>query len=1122
MMKQMLYRLCITLLCAFVDIAEGGGISPTEVTASAGTDTSCVRVAWRAETGTLGYSVYRSETLTADHAQALASVSTCAYSDATALSGKTYTYFVKARYSAGTSAFSAGASGWRAMLAPINLQASDGTSDSQVNLSWGLAEAGVTHFQVSRSIPSDNDSITHFAWQKGMTFADTSAVPGTVYRYQVKGAIDGNGTHVSTDSVADTGFRAVPAIVESLMISGAPTLASGDQTTYTCIAIYTDGSTKAVTPAWRLVSGGGSISGAGVFSAPSVAMNTTVVLSATWTGEGTMAGQKRVTVVAKEPDVPMGLTVAETTATGIALRWSPMATASWYELWRGATNVSALAQQIDVSETAAYTDCSVAPGVLANYWVKAVNSVGISGFSTNVTAYRLFEAPTGVKVNAEHTGVSVTWDAVQGATHYRVSCAATLDGMPSDLGEWQSATHFVDTSSVAQSSGWYFVRAALDAAGTQEGAKSEGVCLGASLTSISVFGPDVLATRGVGYYGCQAVYSNGTSQVVTPVWTLISGSPSADLSTNGCLTTGAVSNQDTNVVLQAAFGGLTATKSVRIQAPVTATATLSNVVVRSRWPYNGWVDIDYMLAVTPAEKVATITVAGLDKDLGKPLAAFTLTGDGATGTVASGIRRVSWHLAADYPEFHASAFSIKLDAVPYFIVRPTGVSTGDGKDTEAVPLTWISVPGAIRYEIWRDGVLQWETNSTMFSDTNTFPGVSHSYQVRAFGECDTSAFSDTIWGCRALKAPKVDTTMDVDRVMIGWDEIVGAQSYEVLRAPSDSEEAPLVLARGLTERTFTDTTAMTGVDYDYWVKAVGEDSSTTSDPCQGAIQKDVFMIIDMGANVPFTVSFDQEMPEEGWTGEVYKTTSIVLRLIPAGTYTMGSPSGELGRDTLYPETQHQVTISKPFYIGVFEVTQKQWELVMGDRPSGFSGDTHPVETVTYNKVAVRAQGNFMATLRAKTEDSGFDLPTEAQWEYACRAGTTAALNSGKNLTSKSQCTNMDEVGCYDYTSTENREGNTNGHTTVGHFLPNRWGLYDMHGNVWEWCKDAYRPYSAASVTDPFNTGTADEKRVLRGGGWNSDAERCRSAQRLQYLPYEYSNMYGFRIIYVPEDDSEME
>ena len=213
--------------------------------------------------------------------------------------------------------------------------------------------------------------------------------------------------------------------------------------------------------------------------------------------------------------------------------------------------------------------------------------------------------------------------------------------------------------------------------------------------------------------------------------------------------------------------------------------------------------------------------------------------------------------------------------------------------------------------------------------------------------------------------------------------------------------------------------------------------------------------------------------------------------IKAGTFTMGSPEGELGRSR--DETQHQVTLTKDYWLGKFEVTQAQYEAIMGNNPSYFKGGNRPVEEVSWedakefcNKLNERYAGKLPTGYR-------FDLPTEAQWEYACRAGTTTALNNGTNLTSeKGECSNLNEVGWY-----KNNHG-SGGHKAVGQKRPNNWGLYDMHGNVMEWCRD-WRTFYTGDATDP--TGPASgSRRVNRGGSWDDYASGCRSACRGSLSP----------------------
>ena len=303
-------------------------------------------------------------------------------------------------------------------------------------------------------------------------------------------------------------------------------------------------------------------------------------------------------------------------------------------------------------------------------------------------------------------------------------------------------------------------------------------------------------------------------------------------------------------------------------------------------------------------------------------------------------------------------------------------------------------------------------------------------------------------------------------------------------------------------------------------------------------EKATYMVIDLsgGTNAPsYPVRYLRSVPKGGWT-DTYKTTKLVLRKIPKGMFIMG------GRSTDYPEVEyaglHSVTLTKDFYIGVFEVTQRQWELVMGDRPSFFTNAayyaTRPVEEVSYYDIrenpansddptsdwpsnsAVTAT-SFMGKLRAKTRFSTFDLPTESQWEYACRAGTMTALNTGYNLTNTNRDAHMDLAGRYLYnnefingTSIPEASCTTDdGTAKVGSYLANVWGLYDMHGNVFEWCLD-WEGYYPGTVTDPLGAASGPY-RVLRGGSWlNEYAVGCRSAYRFNSGPSYRSSLYGFR------------
>ena len=290
---------------------------------------------------------------------------------------------------------------------------------------------------------------------------------------------------------------------------------------------------------------------------------------------------------------------------------------------------------------------------------------------------------------------------------------------------------------------------------------------------------------------------------------------------------------------------------------------------------------------------------------------------------------------------------------------------------------------------------------------------------------------------------------------------------------------------------------------------------------------EAYMVIDVSggsATNCYPVDFLNGVPLNGFNGDEYKGDKIVLRRIHPGSYMAGSPANEANHSSYATrEKQHRVAISQPFYVGIFEITQQQYQNVMGgSNPSTHQGDKwqhRPVETISW--VTVRGgtwpngkpgAGSFMDKLiqKCKAKDpltgvytnkvEGFDLPTEYQWEYACRAGTTGAFNTTNEIvnTTAGQKAALDGLGRYVDNQSAGKGGITTAHTIVGSYLPNAWGLYDMHGNVWEWCRDRYiedpTTLNPKQYKDPVGADSGSS-RVMRGGSWGLAAGSCRSAYR---------------------------
>ena len=266
-----------------------------------------------------------------------------------------------------------------------------------------------------------------------------------------------------------------------------------------------------------------------------------------------------------------------------------------------------------------------------------------------------------------------------------------------------------------------------------------------------------------------------------------------------------------------------------------------------------------------------------------------------------------------------------------------------------------------------------------------------------------------------------------------------------------------------------------------------------------------YCVVDLSAGAGATnypVEFLAEPPDGGFNTDEFKTGKLALRRVDP-THDWNGGAFMMGKSVFDGREGTNTRLTNAYYIGVFEMTQRQWELVEGWNPAKWQqGGTWPVEYVSYETIRGTQEGaqwpkgrgvdadSFAGKLRART-GLGFDLPTEAQWEFACRAGTETDLNSGKNLTNGGEDAEMGKVGRYG----SNSLGVTNRTASVGSYDPNAWGLYDMHGNVREWCLDWYGANLPGGLEPDGPDSDEDKTRVVRGGGWSSDAEHCTSAYR---------------------------
>ncbi|NLZ59179.1 MAG: formylglycine-generating enzyme family protein [Lentisphaerae bacterium] len=237
----------------------------------------------------------------------------------------------------------------------------------------------------------------------------------------------------------------------------------------------------------------------------------------------------------------------------------------------------------------------------------------------------------------------------------------------------------------------------------------------------------------------------------------------------------------------------------------------------------------------------------------------------------------------------------------------------------------------------------------------------------------------------------------------------------------------------------------------------------------------------------------QKLFSEQWSLPIEAVNSIGMkfRLVPPGSCLIGSPESEPGHSPV--ETLHHREFSQPFYLGMYEVTQEEWEKIMGaeNNPSHFRGAKQPVEEVSWYDCQ-----EFLLKLSRleKLDERAYQLPSEAEWEYACRAGTRSAYCYGDDPKLL--------VKFADFADNNYKRPNP-----VGRRLPNALGLFDMHGNLWEWCRDTYQNYPG----DFSPAGEVNTWRNIRGGNWHIEAKSCRSAKRYRLPGPSLGNMLGFRV-----------
>ena len=491
-----------------------------------------------------------------------------------------------------------------------------------------------------------------------------------------------------------------------------------------------------------------------------------------------------------------------------------------------------------------------------------------------------------------------------------------------------------------------------------------------------------------------------------------------------------------------------------------------------------------------------------------------------------------------------AAFVIENTPPVLTLTSPVGGENWERGDREPISWTSANVTGNIRVELYRgsaldhvifgetanDGEQEWDIPLSQVADDT--------YRIRLValdhpGVYDDSdaAFSVThgdVWTVGGTISGDVRGEVTVTVGQQGSHVSASSGSYSIHGVPPGA----YVVTPQLSGYRFTPADRLITVT-DADVEQLDFDASA-HETADGA-----YLVIDISGGPLAAVYPYEELvsaPPDLLTNADYKTTKIVFRKIEHGTFLMGSPPTEYGRSAVTNgndwEAQHQVTLTQDHYMGVFEVTQAQYENVCGSNPSdsdGLAAD-RPVDTVSWDDIRggnwpggdrAPRSSSFFGRLRSRT-GLDCDLPTEAQWEYACRAGTVLAFNDHtRNDGRGAHCLasgddpdeNLDPLGWYKANVDQENDWNDPDHVVVGSRQPNLWGLYDMHGNVVEWCLDMNALYAGSPAVDPegplLDPGTC--QRIMRGGSFELGGSYCRSASRSppQY-PDEQWNDFGFR------------
>lgn len=800
--------------------------APTGVSASDGTSTAKIRITWNASSGATDYKVYRNTSDSSASAKLLASsVKSSYYDDTTAEVGTTYYYWVVAHNSIGDSDYSASDYGWRAYAvpdAPTGVSATDGTRTDGVAVTWNSV-SGATSYSVWRSDTSSSASAS--CLMNGITatsYTDTTAVEGKTYWYWVKATSQGG---TSAFSASDTGSRKVSAPSAPTGVKASDGLSSTE-----IVVSWTAVASAASYSVWRSESSssGSAQQLASGLTTTSYA-DTSVVVGKTyyyWVKATNVGGTSDFsasdTGYLANISGPTNVSASDGTYAGfVRISWTAPQNASSYEVWRGTVNAYSLAEMIGRTTSTSYDDSTAQPGMRYYYWVKAITTSGVaSAFSASDSGYRSLAVPTGVTATKGNTdGVTVNWSGVTGATSYQIGRGAKGASAPSEtLGSATSLT-YKDTTAVPGVEYDYFVRAVASAC-TSDWSKS-------ATGSRSVPTPENLTA------------SDGTyTDRILVTWPALSGATSYELMRASeddiaeaelIATTTSTSYSD-----KTAEYGLTYYYFLRAKFAVGTSPWSDSAAGRRAFPAptgvsaaDGTSTSGIMVTWDEIEGVVQFQIWRYSMERGRNelIGTSATTSYKDTKNIEPGIKYTYCVKAV----FATGLSAFSTTDTGYLKASSPTVSATDGTSTSQISLAWGAMSGAISYLVYRSETSSsakaeqiGSTSMLYYNDTSAARGTLYYYWIRTATAIDTSDFGTSDTGYIGLPGVSRVAASDgayADKVVVSWNAVSGAQSYEIWRGTSDDSSNATRVKNGVKETAWEDTTVTPGVKNWYWVRA---------------------------------------------------------------------------------------------------------------------------------------------------------------------------------------------------------------------------------------------------------------------------------------------------------------